>query len=354
MGRAWPSMPASWGLNPRPWPERRARSRAWPASWPVGRPRPELLCGPGDMGATSATVAGWEAVTVGATAALTSAEDTRRLALAMAEAGVEVLLFAGGDGTARDIHAAIGDRLPVLGVPAGVKIHSAVFAISPGAAGELAAQHLAGTGRTVEREVLDLDEAAYREGRVQPGFHGVMRVPAGRALQSRKAPTPAGDAAASASIAAEVESLLEPGWRYVLGPGTTTRAVAERLGIEKTLTGVDGFLLAGAGPSLVVRDASEDELRVFVAAGRTSIVLTPIGGQGFLFGRGNQPISPAVIRAVGLDRITVLATPTKLAELAGHPLLVDTGDPALDEELSGYTKVITGRGERAVVRIEQA
>ena len=202
--------------------------------------------------------------------------------------------------------------------------------------------------------MLDLDEDAYREGRVQPRLHGVLRVPAGRLLQSRKAPTPGSDATASRSIAAEVESMLQPGRRYILGPGTTTRAVAERLGLDKTLVGVDGFLATDDGPRLIVRDAAEDVLRAFAAEGPSSIVLTPIGGQGFLFGRGNQPISPAVIRAVGTDHITVLATPTKLAELAGHPLLVDTGDPLLDEELNGYIQVITGRGERAVVRIEKA
>jgi predicted polyphosphate/ATP-dependent NAD kinase len=130
--------------------------------------------------------------------------------------------------------------------------------------------------------------------------------------------------------------------------------VAERLGIDKTLVGVDGFLIDDGGAHLVTRDASEADLRAFVAGGPSSIVLTPIGGQGFLFGRGNQPISAAVIRAVGLDHIVVLATPAKLAELGGQPLLVDTGDPVLDDELSGYLRVITGRGDRAVVRVEQA
>jgi predicted polyphosphate/ATP-dependent NAD kinase len=130
--------------------------------------------------------------------------------------------------------------------------------------------------------------------------------------------------------------------------------VAERLGIGNTLVGVDGFLFEESGPRLTVRDAAEKDLLALAAGGASSIVLTPIGGQGFLFGRGNQPISPAVIRTVGIDHITVLATPTKLAELAGHPFLVDTGDTALDDELSGYIQVITGRGERAVVRIDKA
>ena len=324
------------------------------AALPPRLSRPALLCGPRDMGATSAVAAGWPCEVVGETADVTSAADTRRCAEAMAHAGVGVILFAGGDGTARDIHAAVRDTVAVLGIPAGVKIQSAVFATSPGAAGEAVAQHLAGTGRTVEREVLDLDEDAYRAGRVQPRLHGILSVPAGRLLQSRKAPTPTSDTAATESIAAEVEAVLEVGRRYVLGPGTTTRAVARRLGLDKTLVGVDGFHVTADGPRLVARDASEHDLRTLVAEGPSSIVLTPIGGQGFLFGRGNQPISPAVIRTVGLEHITVLATPAKLAELGGRPMLVDTGDPVLDAELSSYIQVITGRGERAVVRIEQA
>ena len=323
-------------------------------SWPIDRARPELLCGPGDMGASAAVTAAWESSVVGDAGPETTADDTRRLARALVESGVDLLLFVGGDGTARDIQTEVGSDVAALGVPAGVKIQSAVFATSPGAAGDIAAQYLGGSRRTVEREVLDLDEEAYREGRVQPQLHGLMRVPAGRLLQSRKAPTPASDAAAGESIGAEVEVNLESGRRYVLGPGTTTRAVAYRLGIENTLVGVDGLLAGDGGVELAVRDASESDLLTFVAGGPTSIVLTPIGGQGFLFGRGNQPISPAVIRAVGIEHITVLATPTKLAELAGHPLLVDTGDDALDAELSGYIQVITGRGERAVVRIEKA
>lgn len=322
-------------------------------SWPSDRPSPSLLCGPGEMGESAARAAGWSASALGNVSDPTTAADTRLLAHALAD--VDLLLFAGGDGTARDIHAAVGDRMPALGIPAGVKIQSAVFATSPGAAGATAVEYLAGNARlTLERELLDLDEEAYREGAVRPRLHGVMRVPAGRLLQSRKAPTPASDGAAGESIAAEVESSLEPGGRYVLGPGTTTAAVARRLGLDNTLVGVDAFVAGPDGPRLAIADASERDLRAFVPAGPAWIVLTPIGGQGFLFGRGNQPISPAVIRAVGRDRIVVLATPGKLAELAGHPLLVDTGDETLDEELSGHIKVITGRRERAVVRIDKA
>ena len=344
------------GAEPRSMSRAAAALSRLAAAWPVERARPTLLCGAGDLGESAAEAAGRECLVVGGIApAETTADDTRRLATALVEAGIDVLLFAGGDGTARDISEAVGDTIPVLGIPAGVKIQSAVFATSPGAAGEVAAHFLAGsTRRTIEREVLDLDEEAYREGDVRPRLHGLMRVPEGRLLQSRKAPTPASDGAAMESIAAEVESLLEPGRRYILGPGTTTRAVARRLGIDKTLVGVDVVISEADGAHLAVLDAAEADLRTVAAMGPTSIVLTPVGGQGFLFGRGNQPISPDIIRTVGRDHIVVVATPAKLADLAGHPLLVDTGDEVLDEELCGHIRVISGRRERAIVRIDKA
>ena len=149
---------------------------------------------------------------------------------------MDLLLFAGGDGTARDVLAAVDPSIVALGVPAGVKIQSAVFATSPAAAGRLAAAYLAsGTRRTAEREVIDLDEDAYRRGEMASGIHGYLRVPLGRLLQPRKAPSPASDAVAMAAIAADVVENLVPGRHYVLGPGTTIRSVAQALGVPKTL-----------------------------------------------------------------------------------------------------------------------
>ncbi|MEA2027198.1 MAG: ATP-NAD kinase family protein, partial [Chloroflexota bacterium] len=298
------------GAQPRAMARTAAALSRLATAWPVERTRPTLLCGASDLGESAAEAAGWECSVVGGdTPPETTADDTQRVAAALVEAGIDVLLFAGGDGTARDISEAVGETIPVLGIPAGVKIQSAVFATSPGAAGEVTAHFLAGsTRRTIEREVLDLDEEAYRKGHVRPRLHGLMRVPEGRLLQSRKAPTPASDGATMESIAAEVESLLKPGRRYILGPGTTTRAVAQRLGIDNTLVGVDVALADTDGAHLEVRDAAEADLLALTTKGPSSIVVTPIGGQGFLFGRGNQPISPDVIRTVGLDHIVVVAT----------------------------------------------
>ncbi|MFM2105175.1 MAG: hypothetical protein RL338_207, partial [Chloroflexota bacterium] len=288
----------------------------------------------------------------------TTADDTRRVAAALA-GEVELLLVAGGDGTARDVAAAIPAGLPVLGIPAGVKIQSGVYATSPRAAGELAAAFLAGEPsrrRTTRGELLDLDEAAYRRGALAPRLHGELTVPAeDRRVQARKEPTPAGETAAAAAIGREVAASLADGTRCLLGPGSTVAAVGRALGIAPTLVGVDVVDLADGRGSLVAADAGEAELLPLLAGRPLALVVTPIGGQGFILGRGNQQLSPAVVRAVlaagGREGIIVVATPAKLAALGGRPLLVESGDPALDRELAGHCRVVTGRGERTIYAV---
>lgn len=340
----------------------RASSRAADAlialhnAWPPSREPPVIVTGDGSLGMSAASSAGCEATVIGEpVAGPTSADDTRHLAASFVAEAVNLLLFAGGDGTARDILAAVGGETTVLGIPAGVKVQSAVFATSPVAAGRLAAAFLATDARrTSEREVLDLDEAAYRRGEVAPRLHGFLHVPVDRRVQSRKTQSPLGEAAAMRAIAAEVVDAMVLDRRYVLGPGTTVRSIADALGVDKALVGVDVIELTPDGARLVAGDAGDREVRGAVSSGAISIVVTPIGGQGFLFGRGNQQISPAALRQAGRDGIIVVATPSKLAALGGRPLLVDTGDPALDRDLAGHLAVVTGYRERTVVRVEPA
>lgn len=311
----------------------------------------ELLTGPGPLGADVATACGIAARVVGdAVSGITTAEDTRRVARAMLVLGPDLILFAGGDGTARDLDVAVGTAATVLGIPAGVKMHSAVFALHPRDAGVVASRFLnATTPATIEAEVLDLDEEAYRSGQVAPTLYGYLRVPAApRHVQNRKAPSPVAEAAQAQAIAAAVVEGMQPGHAYALGPGTTTRAIAERLGLLKTLVGVD---VVRDGASLTA-DANEAQLLALAQSGALTIVVAPTGGQGFLFGRGNQPFSPRVLAAVGVANIVVVATAAKLAALGGRPLQVDTGDPALDAQLAGPIRVITGYQERAVYRVE--
>jgi predicted polyphosphate/ATP-dependent NAD kinase len=337
--------------------------------WPSDRERPQILAGSGSMGELVARGAGLAPVVFGRLdpAQDPTAEDTRRIVAEMATAGLDLLLVAGGDGTARDICAAVGTSIPVLGIPAGVKMHSPVYATSPLAAGDLAAAFLGASParrRTALAEVLDMDEDAYRRGEIAPRLFGELLVPAeDRRLQARKEPSPASEGAAAAGVAEGIARHLSPGRRCVLGPGSTVRAVAARLGVPKTLVGVDVVDVAACSTSTVVArliapDVGGAELERLVTDVPAVLVVTPIGGQGFILGRGNQQLSPAVVRSVlgtaGRDGILVAATPAKLASLRGRPFLVDSGDAALDVELSGYVAVVTGPDERTMYRVEPA
>ncbi|MFF4760842.1 NAD(+)/NADH kinase [Streptomyces sp. NPDC001292] len=306
----------------------------------------EVVTAAGAMGADSATAAGLAPRVVHTPEAgrETSVADTVAAVRAIVADGVDLLLFAGGDGTARDVLAALHDvRHPVLGVPTGVKMHSAVFGVTPRAAGEVAAAWLArsGAARLRDAEVMDRDEDGLRAGRVASRLHGWLPVPHVPArVQQRKTGSVAGSPEAVGGIALEVAERVGDGL-LALGPGSTTRAVAAALGADVSLAGVDVLALRPGHPArVVVRDAGEDAL---LAAGPCWIAVSPIGGQGFLLGRGNQQISPRVLRAAGgRERLLALCTEQKLAALGGRPLLLDTGDDALDAEWSGHLPVITG------------
>jgi predicted polyphosphate/ATP-dependent NAD kinase len=312
----------------------------------------EIVTYPAEMGADAARAAGLEPAVVGQIApGATTAADTRRAARQMHGLGVDLLLFAGGDGTARDVYEAVGLAQAALGIPAGVKIHSAVYATHPRSAGELASLYLQGRVEGLrEAEVMDIDEEAFRQGVLSARLYGYLKIPYRTSLvQSQKVPS-AGEGAAVAAIAEDVAEKMEDGVLYIIGPGTTTRAIAGELGLEKTLLGVDVVL----DRALVARDANEAELLALLddrSEQGAKIVVTPIGGQGYIFGRGNQQISPRVLERVGRENILVVSAPGKLYALGTQPLLVDSGDRAVDEMLSGYIMVVTGYNERAVRKV---
>lgn len=305
---------------------------------------------PAEMGEYEALECGFRPVVVGSIkSGATTAGDTREAAAIMAGLGVDLLLFAGGDGTARDICSAVGTKIPVLGIPAGVKMHSAVFATNPRNAGDLAAAHLQSQAGLREAEVMDIDEEAFREGVVSARLYGYLRVPYEKNLvQNLKSGSPGGEDAELESIARRVVDGMRDDFLYVIGPGTTTRKIMDLLGLENTLLGVDvvsrGRLVAG--------DADEGRLLKLIGGRRAKIIVTPIGGQGYLFGRGNQQISPGVISLAGRENIMIIATKSKLASLRGSPLLADTGDNGVNAMLAGYHRVITGYNEDVVYRVE--
>jgi len=309
----------------------------------------ELLTYPGEMGEVEARSAGLEPQVVGSIGAVTTAADTRTAAAAMLERSVDLLLFAGGDGTAVDVLAAIGDRLPVVGIPAGVKMHSAVFSVNPRSAGELALLFARGAVRSyVEAEVMDVDEASLRLDVVSPRLHGYLTVPAEpRLLQGAKTRTLADESSAQQGIARYLVEKVLGERTWFVGPGTTTRVVLEALSLEKTLLGVDVV----RGATCLARDADELTLLESAEGRDASILVTPVGGQGFVFGRGNQQLSARVIERVGRENIVVIATEGKIAALGGRPLRVDTGDAAIDEMLSGYIRVVTAYNREIVYLI---
>jgi predicted polyphosphate/ATP-dependent NAD kinase len=280
----------------------------------------------------------------------TSSADTVKAAEEMAESRVALLLFAGGDGTARDIYQAVNQSVPVLGIPTGVKIHSAVFAVTPRSAGDLAVMYLQGMQAVVrEAEVMDVDEQAFRENRVSSRLYGYLRVPYEKTLvQSAKAAAAPGEESAAHAIANDIVDNMEGDCVYIIGPGTTTRPIMERLGLRKTLLGVDAVYKH----QLLGSDLNEAQLLQITKDRKSRIIVSVIGNQGFILGRGNQQLGPELIKKTGRENIIVVATPSKLASLRGAPLLVDTGDNDVDKSLTGYIKVITGYGRSASYKVE--
>ena len=270
------------------------------------------------------------------------AEDTGAAVKALLAVGIDLLLFAGGDGTARDIAAVLGKELPVLGIPAGVKMHSAVYAITPDLAGDITLNIINKGLINIElSEVRDIDEVAFRAGKARSRYYAELLVPRqGYFVQHVKEGGVEVEELVIDEIGAHLLEELEDGRLYLVGPGSTTTGLMRGLGLEFTLLGIDAVL----DRKCIASDINEPGLLKLLDQhrGPVSIILTPIGGQGHILGRGNQPFSPAVIRRVGLDNLIIVASKTKIRSLENRPLLVDSNDPMLDQELAGYKPVLTG------------
>ncbi len=279
----------------------------------------------------------------------TTAEDTIIAAKAMLDEGVDLLIFAGGDGTARNIYSVVKDKLVTLGIPTGVKIHSGVYAINPRSAGIAAINYLQSDRPKVkEAEVMDLDEEEYRSGRVTTKLFGFMNIPYNEHfVQNVKARSKSEDESFN-SIAHSIIENMEDDFYYIIGPGTTTRRIMEILNLKNTLIGIDLI----KNKKLVANDIAENQIWDIVKDNKVKIILTVIGGQGHVLGRGNQQISPRVIKQVGIDGIIIIATKEKLLSLTNRTLLVDTGDLDLDTELTGYKKVVVGFNEETICKID--
>ncbi|WP_018258661.1 ATP-NAD kinase family protein [Halomicrobium katesii] len=294
----------------------------------------EVLAWGEPMGAGAARDAGFEPVVLGEPAGdETTSEDTRAAVRAFREHGVDLVFFVGGDGTAVDVAEELGEETPMLGVPAGVKVYSSVFGVSPRAAGRIAARFT----DTERAEVNDIDEDEYRRGEVVTELRAVVRVPQADERQSAKQLGGGTVETLAEAVAEEARS----GVTYVLGPGSTVGAIKSALGFDGTTLGVDVW----RDGAVLVRDGGEAE--IVDALGEDNVVIvSPIGGQGFVFGRGNQQLSPAVIERCEIE---VVASRAKLDDIG--VLRVDTGDPELDEQLRGWLRVRVGAFERRLVEV---
>jgi predicted polyphosphate/ATP-dependent NAD kinase len=298
-----------------------------------------FLTASGDMGEKALRRCGLEYRVVHRSSEKTTAEDTKEACRSFLEKGTDLIVFCGGDGTARDVSRVIGSQVPIIGIPAGVKMHSGVFAISPKAAGELIRGYLIGDLNTRETEIVDVDEEKYRAGTLDTKIYGIASTPYKPVLvQERKQIYSASsEEDFKLEIAVFASEFMRDGSAYILGAGTTTAKIAEVLGIEKTLLGVDVV----KDGQMICRDASErDLLRTIDEIGDAKIIVSPIGAQGFVLGRGSQQISSEVLRKAGPENLIIVATPHKLKETPR--LLVDTGDSDLDETISGRHQVICG------------
>jgi len=283
----------------------------------------------------------------------TTADDTKKAVrtLISEKWHTDLIVFVGGDGTARDILDALGEkRIPVIGVPAGVKMYSGIFAVNPEEAAEVVKAYVEGGAEITEFEIMDADEEAIRRDRFELRLYGYLRGPyLPMRIQGTKQLSPAtlDEKENQRGIAKSIMEEMDHNATYILGPGTTVKTLAEMLGFKKTVLGVDMYV-----DGKIINDVNERVILENVKDWRkTWIIVSPIGGQGIIFGRGNQQISPEIIKRVGREHIIVLATKDKIQRLKNKALMVDTGDPEVDEMLRGYIKVITDYREWRLIKV---
>ena len=285
---------------------------------------------------------------------ITTGIDTIKAVKIMARKQVSLILFAGGDGTACDIFYALQDKIPILGIPAGVKMHSSVFGTSPNAVGSLVSRIISNhsdTFPTSTAEIMDLDEDMRRYDQIRTKLIGYATIPSDKFLvQNPKSYVQLNDEDSINGISEYLENKLDKEATYIVGPGRTTQNFLNRIGVFGTLLGVDVL----KDRKLIGRDVNSRELDILTRNGLLYIISGIIGGQGFLFGRGNQQITAEIIQRVKKEDIFIIASTKKIYELPRQCILIDTGDQKLDNELAGYVKVQTDRNRSFIIKLEIA
>jgi Uncharacterized conserved protein len=308
----------------------------------------EVITGSGSLGAAAAEQAGVShRVVYRQPGEVTTASDTKRLAALLAQLDVDLIVFAGGDGTARDLCEVLGESQTVLGIPSGVKMHSGVFAVTPEDAGHVIRATMRGSVGGEVVDIVDIDEDARRSGRLQSRLYGRMMVPRmAVGIQSGKRSSLPPGSHTVRGIASDIAARLRAGETCLFGPGTTVQAIGHSLGLELSLLGVD-VVRDGA---VIGTDLDADGLGRAVGAERFQVVVSPIGGQGIILGRGNQQLDGRLLERLHPDDLIIACTVQKLGELGGV-LLVDTPTVALNHKFSGFRRVVTGYRQEAVVRV---
>jgi predicted polyphosphate/ATP-dependent NAD kinase len=315
----------------------------------------EVLTCPGIMGEEEAKVASIGVqllpISVGRE---TSAEDTKTAVKMLVDADVDLIVFVGGDGTARDIFDSMkrcSGEIPVLGVPSGVKMYSGIFAVNPADAVDIILAYAENQAEIADFEIIDADEKAIRSDAFSVKLHGFLKGPfLPMRIQGSKqiSPETVDEKENQTAIAKSIIEEMRPDATYILGPGTTVKRIAELLGVKKTVLGVDIYK-----KGKVILDVDEKRILKEVEDWQnTWIILSPIGRQGILLGRGNQQISPEIVKHVTKQRIIIAATKSKLQSIEGKALRVDTGNAEVDNMLKGYIKVITDYREWRLMPVQ--
>ncbi len=262
---------------------------------------------------------------------------------------LKLLLFVGGDGTARDIFSVVNTNIPCLGIPAGVKIYSSVFSLTPRIASYLIIQFLWDELPLKESEVLDIDETEYREGKLISRLYGYLLTPFNPDFsQLSKMSSIDSDLIHQERIAKRVVENLEKDIYYLIGPGSTTKAITDRLNEKKSILGVD--LLRNG--KIIAMDLNEQQILEYIEDKKVKIIVSPIGRQGFLFGRGNLQISPRILLKISSKNIIILCAKYKLQTIPNQILRLDTRDSELDEEMKGLYKVFVDYDEIKICKVE--
>jgi predicted polyphosphate/ATP-dependent NAD kinase len=283
----------------------------------------------------------------------TSTDDTKNACKKFLEHHIDLLVFCGGDGTTRDIFTIIDKKIPLLGIPAGVKMHSGVFGINTTAAAKMLYEFINERLTIGDAEIMDLDEELYRMGVWKVRLFGVAKaiveptyIQVGKAFFESVSDDEVKD-----ELAEHINDELEkhPDWLFLFCSGGTIDYIAKKLNIQHTLLGIDAVYQK----QLIGKDVNEEQILALLKKyPKTKILLSPIGAQGFILGRGNLQLSSTIINKIGIDNIIVVATPSKLSHT---PILrVDTGDKKLDRLFAtqGYLMVVIGYRLSRVVKLQ--